>query len=92
MDRGDRVLAVLGRPGQFEPAIGLESGPDLLRPFRDLIRRHADAHVRLGIDVVREVGGAVDDLHGDLVDVLGAAAQPPATPSEAIAAATSRGR
>ena len=44
-------------PVEREPAVGLERGPDLLRPFRDLVRRHADAHERLGIDVVARWAG-----------------------------------
>ncbi len=64
VDGRDGRLAVLGRLGEGEAAVGRQGVADALGPLRDLVGRHAHAHVRLGVDVVGEVDRRVDDLHG----------------------------
>ena len=63
VDGGDRCFAVLGRRGEGEPAVGLERDSDQLGALGDLVGRDRQAHERLGRDVVREVGGRIDDVH-----------------------------
>ena len=56
VDRGDRAFAVLRWRHDLEAPIRLERRSDLLRSFGHLIGRDRDAHVRLGRDVMTEVG------------------------------------
>jgi hypothetical protein len=67
VDRGDRGLAVIGRPDLLEATVGRQRGANDLRPLGDLVRRDRLADVGLVADIVTEMGRAVDDLHWRLL-------------------------
>ena len=95
VDRGDRVLAVLGRLDELERAVGREGRADALGALGDLARGHLDAVDGLGPDLVAEVDGRVDDAHAAILAAPGPrvrATQPSVAAPSRIAAATSAGR